>query len=957
MGRQVSRLRCTGVLCGLSLLLSATSALAQIDSASVLGMVRDAQRLGIANATIDLQNVDTGLVRRTATEPDGSYRLTGIPPGRYELTAARAGFRTVVRSGVVLTLGAEAVLDVELPIATSSERLIVTADVPVVETTTSAIEMGLNREQVTLLPNFFRDYTAFMRLAPGSQAFGSSFTGSRERSNEFILDGVDNTSDITGFQRTFVALGTIREFQVLSTNYKAEHGRATGGVVNVLTRSGTNRFSGGAFLSLSDDALNSLSPYANHLIPDPPFHRSMFGGTTGGPLVHDRWHYFASYEGLEQDAQADATQVMPAAAAPFSPATQQFLSSNGISPAIFGSGGLVRQVRPEYLDMHNVTARIDGQIRDQQTLAMRYTFSRTHRTSGTGGTLFDFNGETTLVRDHYLATTHKWVLGSNRLNEAYFHAGHTLSSFQVINPALTNVVVNGAFSLGGTSAYPQGRGEPIYQAVDSFTWSRRTSRSGEHLVKAGANIKVFRSSSYFDNNFRGTFVFNNLQQFILGQPSFFTQFRGDTHLSRPNTLTGLYLQDDWRPVAHVTLNVGLRYDYESAKTEALREISGTAGPGISRDRNNVAPRVGIVWAPGGSTKQAVYASSGVYYDQIILNILGNIRFNPPKVIGVTIVNPSFPNPTAGVVTTPPPSIQTIDPDLTTPYNLNSSVGYRRELAASLGVDVSYVYNRGWGQVMTVDRNAGRPGTANVFGQGAVLPNPAMTSDTFSTNLGFTRYKGLLVDVTKRSSHGVQGGVTYTLSKTIDNGFSFGTPIQVPTRPDLNDGPSSMDRRHEVKAHVEVALPFDIQWAALVEHYGEAPLNIIAASRDVNGDGIIGDWINEGICITIACPGFHYSRNSVRELSTAEANRLRAVVGLAPIERFANNPKYFNVNMTLQKSVRLPGRSRVGVKAEAFNVFNTPQRLIGSSSVTSAIFGSYVAVVQPRLLQITMHVDW
>jgi hypothetical protein len=261
------------------------------------------------------------------------------------------------------------------------------------------------------------------------------------------------------------------------------------------------------------------------------------------------------------------------------------------------------------------------------------------------------------------------------------------------------------------------------------------------------------------------------------------------------------------------------------------------------------------------------------------------------------------------VNIPPPAVQTIDPGLTTPYNLNTSIGYRRELATNLGLDVSFVYNRGWDQVLTVERNL-VPGTANFFGQGAALRNPAITSDTFSTNLGFIRYKGLLVDLRKRLSRGVQGGVAYTLSKTMDNGFSFGTPIQIPARPDLNTGPSSNDRRHELKAHLEVELPFDIQWAGILEHYSEAPLNV-TVQRDINGDGVLGDWVNERICVTIACPGFHYSRNSVRELSTADANRLRTQLGLAPIAEFANNPKYLNEPQEVRQGRQLAGARRCG----------------------------------------------
>jgi hypothetical protein len=289
-------LLCSLVVCASAVFLATASMQAQGDSASMLGSVRDTQGGAIPAVVMTLRNTDTGFTRTATADDAGSYRFTAVPPGPYSLTAAKPGFGTIVRDGVILVLGAEAVINMELPVAGLSESLVVTADVPVVETTKSAIEMRLNREQLDILPTFFRDYTSFMRLTPASQAFGSSFTGSRDRSNEFVLDGVDNTSDISGFSRSFVTLDTIQEFEVLANNYKAEFGRASGGVVNVITRAGTNRQSGSALFAISDDAFNSLSPYANRLVPEPPFRRTTFGGNIGGPFVRDRWHYFVSYE-------------------------------------------------------------------------------------------------------------------------------------------------------------------------------------------------------------------------------------------------------------------------------------------------------------------------------------------------------------------------------------------------------------------------------------------------------------------------------------------------------------------------------------------------------------------------------------------------------------------------------------------------------------------------------------
>ncbi len=334
------------VWCGL-----ASPASAQSDTAAATGNVRDSQGGAITGAAVALRNIDTGLVRDTETTGEGRFWIAGLPPGRYELTAERTGFRTVVRSGLTLTLGADAVLDVELSVSGVSDTVLVTADVPIVETTSAAIELRMNRSQLDLLPLFGRDYLSLLRLTPASQDFGDSFTGSRERSNEYTLDGVDNTSDISGFSRSSIALDAIQEFQVLANSYKAENGRASGGVINVVTRSGTNRPSGSAVprderrcVQLAEPVRESAGGRTTvssdrRRAARPAARWSRIAGTTS-------WRTRA----CAQDAQTEATQVMPASTAAFSAATRSFLAANGIPLSIFGDGGQVRQVRPEYLD-------------------------------------------------------------------------------------------------------------------------------------------------------------------------------------------------------------------------------------------------------------------------------------------------------------------------------------------------------------------------------------------------------------------------------------------------------------------------------------------------------------------------------------------------------------------------------------------------------------------------------
>lgn len=511
-------------------------------------------------------------------------------------------------------------------------------------------------------------------------------------------------------------------------------------------------------------------------------------------------------------------------------------------------------------------------------------------------------------------------------------------------------------SLGGDPDANQARTDYVYQFVDTFTWTNGAGRSGEHALKMGADIKVFRSDGYFDSNFLGSFSFLNMTRFLEGTPSSFTQRQGNSQLARPNQIYGFFIQDDWRPIASLTLNLGLRYDFEGAKTEALRDITGEAGPGISKDRNNFGPRVGFVWAPGASTTQAFYGGIGLYYDQVILNVQGNVRFTPPKTVSVRVDNPDLLNPLRGLSSVPPPSVQLLDPNLNTPYSANGSIGYRREITTNLGIDVSHIYRREWDQILRNDDNAGLPGSARLDGTGRVRPNPAIDSLLIYRNQGTNRYQALVVDLRKRLSRNLQGAVNYTLSKALDNGVNFLSSYQVPTRPDLNDGPGTDDRRHRVASHAEINLPWDVQLGLIAEFRSEAPLSITAGSRDLNGDGITGDWVNSEICVNIACPSFAYSRNSVRELSTEEANRLRTLLGQPLIDEFENNPKYVNVDATVQKRFRFATHG-IRLTAEAFNLFNLPQRGQPSQNITSSLFGSRTSVSQPRAVQFTLQFDW
>ena len=386
---------------------------------------------------------------------------------------------------------------------------------------------------------------------PGAAANNSSygFGGSRGRSNTFNVDGVDNSDEISGYAHQSPALDSIQEIQVLVNGFKAEYGQASGGVVNVITRSGTNQLRGTGFFLFQDEDLRSRSPYANRALPKDPNQRMQYGrDRSAGRSARTRRTSSPPTSAMTATPFATNTYTLPTAAqvASAAPSTLQFLATHNIDIARFGDGGNQRLVRPEFVDVHKATARIDQQFSPNQYFTVRYLLDSNDQPSGTSGTLLDYNGGRTYLKTQYVNFNHKWVLGANKLNEAYVQYGNHHEEIDAIYNTIPRVNVSGGFDLGSTTNY-----NPVNNHVVAFnnnlTWTMAGTRTGEHVLKTGAQLKILRSDSFFDSNFRGTWTFPNIAAFLAGTPSRYTANQGDSSLERPNETYGFFVQDDWRP--------------------------------------------------------------------------------------------------------------------------------------------------------------------------------------------------------------------------------------------------------------------------------------------------------------------------------------------------------------------------------------------------------------------------
>jgi hypothetical protein len=942
---------------------------AQGTSASIIGTVSDVSQGVLPGVTVSARNVETGFTRSGVTDSQGFFRFPLLTPGRYELKAELSGFQTTTRTGITLNVGSESQVKLILQVAGLTETVTVDAEPAIVNTTSSVVDQTLQRDQIDALPTISRDYRDFLRLLPGARPTreGEAFFGARPRSNGWQIDGVDNSSDVSGLQVLSPQLDSIAEFQVLTNNFKAESGRSVGGLVNAITRSGTNELHGSAFTYYRDQDFRARGPFDDPQSPKPPFERLYYGATLGGPIRKDKVHFFVAYQRQDQETNSEQTFVLPPADAPFSVGTLQFLRDIGINPSLFGSGGTQRFVNPSVNDSHKAIARLDYQLGRSNTLTMRYTFDKADSSIAATGTIGDFNRTSSFSTQHQVNINHKWMLSNQKVNELFFlfstsDGGAQNDVGQLVNlvSSVPHVVAPG-LALGGNQNNPQAANPRVFHLKDEFTWAM-----GNHQVKLGAELKTIDDNNNFVRAlFQGVFTFPSLDEFVRGRPSRYEVTQGGDFLPLSNDIFGVFVQTDWRVKPGLTLNLGVRWDYENGKVVELVPgerfvLGGNILPGqgaqddaMSSDYNNVSPRIGFVWAPGNDQKQAFYGGTGIYHDELILNAFQSTLLSPPRQNRFQIDNPGFPQPAGDGRIVGAQRVSFLDPDIATPYAWNTILGYRRELLSDLGLDVSFIYNRGWGQPMFVDANAAPAGSANINGAGARRPIPEVSVARRFGNYGDTRFVGMTVNLRKRMSRRFQGNIAYTLAKAEDIGFFHVSQIQFATQPELNEGPSDDDIRHRLVSHAEVNLPWDFQLATIFEFRSERPLNVLAGGRDVDGDGNTNDWVNEKVCVNVRCPGFDYSRNSVRELSTADANALRALFGLSPIAGFEDNPKYWNVDMSLRRRVKF-GRHSVTLVGEAFNLFNSKQFTEPQANIISGLFGQRTGVLGTRTFQIGAH---
>jgi Carboxypeptidase regulatory-like domain/TonB-dependent Receptor Plug Domain len=755
-------------------LLFLVPASAQVAGGTLSGTITDPSGGQIPQARVVIKNVATGVTTTATTNSDGFYTAANLLPGEYEVTISAKGFNTEGRTGISLTVGAQQVFNLALHVGSAAKIVVeVSTEAPAVQTTSSDISAVVNATTVRELPLNGRSWTDLAALQPGvetiqtqptfavgadrgNRGFGQQLTisGARPQQNNYRLDGVSLNDYANGAPGSVLGgnlgVDAIQEFSVLTSNYSAEYGKTSGGVVNAITRSGTNGFHGSVYEFLRNSTLDARNYFENPLDSKAPFKRNQFGGAIGGPIIKNRTFFFADFEGIRQSKGIAVQDTVPTADArngnihdsngnpitvTVDPAAQKYLALYPVplpnapgtdNPDIVKFTFAAQQVISENF----VTTRIDHRFSDKDSLFGTYLFDRTPYTapdSMRNVQLGSLSSRQIVAAEETHSFTPTFV---NAVRFGFNHeAVNNNQSLSAINPVAADGSL-GSFAgrnaaqvlIGGVSPLPGGVGGlPTYlyhwnsfQFYDDAFLNR-----GTHTFKFGVAVErmLLQATALTDPS--GIWQFSNLQSFLTNNPSRFQGGIVSTLSPRDlrQTLFGGYVQDDWRLRPNLTLNLGLRYEMATVPTEIhgklanLRNLSD-ATPHLgdpffnNPTTKNFEPRIGFAWDPLHTGKMAVRGGAGLFdvlplpYQFILLVTQAAPFFqytsikNPGAGTFFSGVLPPFPaNKLRATYTDPSPKRN---------YVMQWNLNVQYQLTPSLAAMVAYVGSRGVHQPFRVD---------------------------------------------------------------------------------------------------------------------------------------------------------------------------------------------------------------------------------------------------------------
>jgi outer membrane receptor protein involved in Fe transport len=923
------------LLAALSVLVTVTAAAAQQTTGTIAGRVLDEQKAAVPGATVTAKNESTGFTRSEVSDAEGVYRITGLPVGSYALSMEMSGFQPQRRT-IQVSVSETVTADFDLRIAQMSESVTVTAETALVDTTSSAVGGVVDVRRVENLPLNGRQFANLAVTIPGvglgfhsdptkSTQFSPQINGGNGRNVNYQIDGGDNNDDTVGGLLQLFPLEAIQEFNFLTSRYKAEYGRSNGGVMNIVTKSGTNDYRGSFFELFREKSMNAQTETEKRGgIDKQDYRRNQFGGSVGGPLVKDRAHFFAAVERTNQD-------------------TTQAVTTRNLFPA---QDGVYATPYRETL----FTGKATANLTPRQYLTVRYGRNNNSQPYGATPLSTPDNWGDSTNRFNSVNLNHNLSLSGSKFNELVFQYADFDNHISARSNNAFESFPNGV-TTGQNVNTPQSTAQKKYQFRDDFSWHMAGMGGLGHDFKAGANFINEPRLFITFNTGKGVVQYNHLTDDVNGPVSGITLNDGDSHANIPIKQYAAYFQDDWRVSDRLTLNLGVRYDlvkglqFDQSQNPnyLLAQQLGAAGRFANvigyenfgktpkDDTNNVQPRLGAVWDVRGDAKDLVRAGWGIYTDfgytnsnalfaaadasgsrfgtVFTANNTSGIR-NPDGSfyrVGQPLTNLASQNEAGGL----PLFGQWVDPLLEQPETRQASLGWSHELTGNTVVTADYVHIDGRNLNVRPRLNTQVNGGARRFADIAFSPNSSATRAAISH--GKSTYDGLILGMRRRLSHGIDFTGSYTLSKGVSTIGTAGDELDTRYILDATNpfddprmlGPNRRtDARHRVTVSATLQLPLGFR-VAQIFIYRSALRVYLGEGIDLNRDGELNDLPERAV----AFDGFDGSLAKFKD------------IGACSTINCGRGAAFSQLNLRVSRTFRLTGRTNIEAIGEIFNVFN------------------------------------
>jgi hypothetical protein len=931
------------------------------------GTVSDSSGAVVPSEELTVTNTLTNQVRSVTTNDQGFFRASQLAVGTYKVGLAHPGFSPYERTDIALGLGQTVQLNIILSPASATAEVTVTAQPLTLGTSQTSVVSSIDQERIEELPVRSRNYLDFVLLAPGVSSAppvptagsstplaGSGFTfgGLRPQSNNVLIDGLDNNDEFTGSSRTDLSPEIVQEFQVVNNGLSAESGGASGGSINVITRSGANVTHGDAFIFAQDSALNARDPFETQ--PEKPsFRRFRAGSALGGSIVKNKTFYYAAVE-QEHNRGQIGSDIAPGLAS----AINSFLAT-GAFPGL-----TTRQITtgfsPTARAETEAAGRLDQQMTKSTSLMLRYAFTNNKEAGNSFNTdgLFDASARgSSFISDNVLSGSLTSILGSKAVSDLRFQFATRHAVLRTNDPMGPEVDIAGALTFGRTYAGNSERRENHYQGAYTYTRTK-----GKHLWKMGGTVNRIRERADVPDGFGAVYLFDSLADFLVGNPDQFRQVFGDPRVDFPVTSYGAFVQDHWSLTRQLAIDLGMRYDFEHLPGE------------FNQDTKSVGLRIGLAWNPVSSC--VFRGGYGIFFDRYVLaNLTRAIETNGvqgvEQVVNGTTAASFFAANQGGPQPAPSPAISPSifrpDPDMATPYSQQASAGTEYLLAKNFTLRADYLFVHGVKLPRTINVNLLPPvilTTANAASLGVPAPTPQQIGRyVFAPTRANPQFDN--VYELQHSANSTYNGVSFTLSRTMSEDFEFSASYTLSEAYDnasnYNEQPqnpfdlaaeNALSRQHQQQRFV-----FNALWDLPI---GEDEENTHPSNESRS-------WFVRAFSHIEVAPIFTAeSGRPVNPLTGLDSNRTGAFPLSSRPLGFARNsvetPKIVTLDLRVLKYFTFGKSRRLDLVAESFNIFNRANvaqinSVFGSNLMPIAGFGQPTEALGARQIQFSLDFEF